>query len=57
MGALTDDTDFRPISTDRQDAEKRILNGKCQMEDGKTRVFFTSAICRFTSGHLFSAAC
>jgi len=57
MGALTDDTDFRPISTDRQDAEKRILNGKCQMEDGKTRVFFTSAICRFTSGRLFSAAC
>jgi hypothetical protein len=35
--------------------KKRILNGECQMEDGKTPVFFTSAICHFTSGRPFSA--
>jgi hypothetical protein len=31
-----------------QDAEKRILNGKSQMANGKSPVVFPSAICHFT---------
>jgi len=36
--------------------KRRILNREYQMEDGETAVFFTSAICHFTSGRRFSAA-
>jgi hypothetical protein len=36
-----------------QDAEKRILNGKSQMEDGKNPIALASAIFHSTSGRAF----
>jgi hypothetical protein len=45
------------LTDPQQDAEKRIPNGKSQMEDGNNPVVLPSAIFHSTSGRTFSAAC
>jgi hypothetical protein len=46
-----------PDPASYQDAEKRILNGKSQMGNGKNLANLPSPICHFRSGRGFSAAC